>query len=87
MTSFTLTYANLDDPTATLEYTVDAINERWAMAQAMQMLKLEPGSNAWVLQSVVQVSDTTTLYSAPPPESTPADPVPDPAPADPAPSA
>jgi hypothetical protein len=72
MPTFTLTYADHNDPTNTRELTVDAPDDRWAMGEASQSLAQEPGQNAWVLQSITEatpVTETTGDVS-----STPTDP-------------
>ena len=59
MPTFTLTYADHNDPAATIELTVDAIDDRWAMGQASEILAQEPGQNAWVLQSITEAAPVT----------------------------
>jgi hypothetical protein len=52
MTQFTLVYAQHNNAATTVELTVEAQDERWAMREASEMLAMEPGNNAWVLQSI-----------------------------------
>lgn len=67
MPTFTLTYADHNDPTNTIALTVDAPDDRWAMGDAAQMLAQEPGQSAWVLQDITEadpITETTGDTSA-----------------------
>lgn len=67
MPTFTLTYADHNSPDTTIELTVNAPDDRWAMGAASDLLAQEPGQNAWMLQSITEaeaVTETTGDVSA-----------------------
>lgn len=69
MPTFTLTYADHNDPTATIELTVEAIDNRFAMGQASELLAQEPGQSAWMLVTIEEAPPVTETAD-PEPEAT-----------------
>ena len=68
MPTFTLTYADHNDPETTIELTVDAPDDRWAMGAASDLLAQEPGQNAWMLVAITEaepITETTGDTSVP----------------------
>ena len=68
MPTFTLIYADHNDPDTTIELAVEAIDNRFAMGAASDLLAQEAGQNAWVLQSITEAPPVTETAD-PEPES------------------